>query len=344
MRLTESITNGFMLVHRNWQLVLVQIGAMIVSFVGFFILVGLPLAVAFIIFGLDLTELSNIHSMLSTFHRPAEILSRYFGLAVLVLASMLLYLTAVLSLGIFILGGSVGVISRSIRDRAATFSMGIFFSEGRRLFFPLIGFTTVVGLIFLGLAFVLGIFGGAIAAIVSLAREYEATLALFLGIFFSSILFIAGLFLILATLAVTLYGTAAMTVNGLGPVASLKESCRYLHRHAAAFYLYSLVFGGYIVTSFFLLFVGYPLKFIPILGPVLAVFFQFSIHVAQSYLGLVMLATIFWYYSATSGVSESGASGTSAPPTSEGSISGTDTSASQVQTHEEILPVKEPTE
>lgn len=331
MKTIESIKNGFRVINRNWQLVLVQIVAMFLSFIGFFIFVGFPLAIAFIIFGLDLTEFSNIHSMLSTLNRPAEILSKYFGLAVLVLASILIYLTAVLSLGLFIFGGSVGVISRSVKDSSAVFSMRVFFSEGKRLFFPLVGFTTIVGLIFIAVAFVLGLFGGAIAAIVSLAREFEATLALFLGIFFSSILFIAGLALILATLAVTLYGSAAMTIGGFGPVKALRESVRYLYTHAGAFYLYSLVFGVYIITSFILLFVGFPLKFIPLLGPLFAVVFQFAVHIAQSYLGLVMLAIIFWYYTATSGT-----------PIFGESTPGTGISGPQAQTPEETLPEKGP--
>lgn len=327
----DAIKNGFRIINRNWQLVLIQIGAMIASFVGFFILVGFPLAVAFIIFGLDLTELSRIHGMLGTFHRPSEIISKYFGLVVLVLASIFLYLLSVMSLGVFIFGGSIGVIARSIKDVTEQFTMKRFLAEGKRLFWPLIGFTTVVGLIFIALAFVLGLFGGAIAAMVSLAKEHEFTLALFLGIFFSLILFVVGITLILGTLAVTLYGAASLTLGGTGPVKSVRESFGYLFRHAGAFYLYCIAFGGYVIVGFFLLFFGYPLKFIPLLGPLFAFFFQLTMHIGQSYLGLVMLATIFSYYSATAG-SGTGEIIAVSPPvsdmpsTSEGSSPDRDTS------------------
>jgi len=282
MTYRESIKGGFEIINRNWQLVLIQIAAMFLSFVGFFILVGFPLALAFIVFGLDLTELSRVRDLLGAFHSPSEIISRYFGLAVLVLTCILLYLLVVLSMGIFIFGGAIGVIGRSIRRPFESFRMKEFLSEGRRLFLPLVGFTTAIGLVFIALAFVLGLFGGVIAAIVSAAREHEATLALFFGIFFSLVLFLFGAILILVTLAVTLYGAAALTLRGFGPLAAMRESTRHLLKHGGAFTLYCIVFGGYILINFVFLFLGYPLKFIPVVGPLIAVVLQFFVHVIQS--------------------------------------------------------------
>ncbi|MCL4474989.1 MAG: hypothetical protein M1508_02010 [Nitrospirae bacterium] len=296
VRYTEAIQSGSRIINKNWQLVLIQVGAMFVSFVGFFIVVGIPLAIAFIIFGLDLTELSRFEDVFRTFREPSEILSKYFALVILVLTSLLLYITAVLAVGIFFFGGSIGVISRSITGSAEKFQARVFLSEGKRLFFPLIGFTSLVGLIFILVAFVLGLFGGLISAVVSIAREQEATLALFLGVFFSLILFVIGLTLILVTLSVTAYGSAIMAVRGEGPVKSLKESVRYLYAHSHAFYLYCLVFFGYLIVSFLVVSVSYPLGMIPLIGSLLALVYHFGAYVIQSYLGLVMIATLFCYY------------------------------------------------
>lgn len=296
MRYREAIQSGFRIINKNWQLVLIQVSAMFASFMGFFIIVGIPLAIAFIIFGLDLTELSRLEDVFRTFREPSEILSKYFGLAILVLTSLLLYITVVLAVGIFLFGGSIGVISRSIRDSAGKFQAKVFLSEGKRLFFPLLGFTLLVGLIFILVAFVLGLFGGLISAVVSIAREQEATLALFLGIFFSLILFVIALTLILATLSVTVYGSAVMAVRGAGPVKSLKESVRYLFAHAQAFYLYCLVFAGYLFISFIVVSISYAIGLIPLIGPLLALLYQFGAYIIQSYAGLVMVAALFSYY------------------------------------------------
>lgn len=296
MRYTEAIQDGLKTVNRNWQLVLIQMAAMFASFVGFFIVVGIPLAIAFIIFGLDLTELSRIEDVFRTFRAPSEILSKYFALVILVLTSLLLYITVVLAFGIFLFGGAIGVISQSVTGREEKFQMKVFFSEGRRLFFPLVGFTSLIGLIFLFVAFALGLLGGLVSAVVSMAKEQEATLALFLGIFFSLILFVVGLALVLATLSVTVYGSVIMAMRGEGPVKSLKGAVRYISGHADAFYLYCLVFVGYLFIIFIVASVSYPIGLIPLIGPAMALMYQFAAYVVQSYFGLVMIAAIFCYY------------------------------------------------
>ncbi len=317
MKYREAIKNGFRIVNKNWQLVLVQVGALLASFAGFLVLVGVPLAIAFIIFGLDLTELSRLEDALRTFREPTEILSRYFTLAVFVLASLLLYLLVVLSVGIFVFGGSIGVISRFLEGTTEKFSMRTFNSEGRRLFLPLTGFTTLVGLMFVLVAFVLGLFGGAIAALVSAAKEQEATLALFLGIFFSLILFVVGLVLILVTLSITVYGAAVMSLKGEGPVKSVKEATRYLFKHADALFFYCVVFVCYMIVIFAIALPGYPLGHIPFIGPLIAFVYQFASYAVQSYLGLVTLAAVIWYYFSSA----------VRPPTGEATAAETATSA-----------------
>jgi hypothetical protein len=296
MNYTEAIRNGFRITNKNWQLVLIQVCAMGASFMGFFIVVGVPLAIAFIIFGLDLTELSRIQDALRTFREPAEILSKYFALIVLVLASLLLYILVVCVIVIFLLGGSMGVIGRWIRGEQEKFRMKVFMAEGKQRFFPLTGFTTLVGLLFVAVSFILGLFGGSIAAIVSVAREQEATLALFLGIFFSLILFVVSMVLIFITLSVTLYGAAIIILKGMGPLQSLKESIRYLYRSPEGLYFYCVILCGYIAVSFFILFLSYPLGSVPFIGRLIALVYHY---VMQSYLGLVMIASVFWYYERT---------------------------------------------
>lgn len=337
MKYAESIKSGVATINKNWQLVLIQVGAMFASFLGFFVFVGIPLMIAFVIFGLDLTELSRFGDIFKTFREPSEILSRYFALVVLVLASLLLYIMIVLALGIFLFGGSMGVIGRFLKGDNEGFHMKVFVTEGRRLFFPLIGFTSLIGLIFVLVAFILGLFGGSIAAIVSLAKEQEAALALFLGIFFSMILFAVGLALILITLSVTVYGAAIMTLRGLGPMKSLKEAVRYIYGHVEALYLYCLIFVGYIIVSAMIVLLGYPMKYIPMIGSFMAVLYQFGIYILQSYLGLVMISAVFcYYYLSTTTVKP----GEESMPVSETSTPATDISESQVHGQEEPPPEK----
>lgn len=336
MRFADAIKNGFRIVNKNWQLVLIQLGAMFVSFIGFFVLVGIPLMIAFVIFGLDLTELSRFGDIWRTFREPSEILSRYFALAVLVLASLLLYILIVLALGVFLFGGAMGVIGRALNGDDERFHMKVFITEGKRLFFPLLGFSLLIVLIFILVAFILGLFGGSIAAIVSLAKEQEAALALFLGIFFSMILFAVGLALILITLSVTVYGAAIMTLRGLGPIKSLKEAVRYIYGHVEALYFYCLIFVGYIIVIAMIALLGYPMKYIPMIGPLIAFTYQFGIYILQSYLGLVMIAAVFCYYFLST---PSVPTDEEPMPPSETSTPVTDISGPQV--HEQVGPPPE---
>ncbi len=186
MTYIEAVKDGFRLVHRNWQLVLVQLGMVIVSSIGFFVIVGIPLAIAFIIFGVDLTGLTDVKDIFRTIKEPSDVISRYLGLILIVIASLLLYIIMVVMLGIYVFGGSIGVIGKSLMERYLKFSMHTFFVEAKRLFIRLLGFTCIIGIIVIAVAFILGVLGGGVATLVSFAQSQDSTLALFLRhLFFS---------------------------------------------------------------------------------------------------------------------------------------------------------------
>ncbi len=296
MTYSQAIKSGFRLINSRWQLIAVQAGMIVLNCIGFFILVGIPLGIAFIIFGLDLTGLAELKDIIALFKNPAELLSKYFGLVLIVVSSILLYILMVTTVGLYVFSGSVGFIGRSILDPAQKFSMRAFFAEAKKFFFPLMWFSLFVGLIFLVIAFVLGLFGGGIAAIVSAAKSQDSTLALFLGIFFSLVLALIGLSLILGTIATTVYGIAILFFRGKGPVASFRAAMRFLWNHQSAFWLYVVLFLGYIIASFIVMLVVYPFNLIPIIGTIISFPFQIFSYVAQGYLGLVIIAVVLRYY------------------------------------------------
>lgn len=299
MTFIEAIKDGFRLVNRNWQLVLIQLSMVFVSSVGFFIIVGIPLAIAFIIFGIDLTQLANVRDIFRVLREPSDILSRYLGLFLIVLSSFLLYIIMVSLLGIYVFGGAIGVIGNSIRERASRFNAHTFFGEARRNFLHLLGFTSVIGIIFILAAFFLGILGGGIAALVSLAQSQDSTLALFFGTFFSLILIIIAVVLILGILSITLYGIAALSLKGTGPWSSIKTAVQYMLRHPDAFWLYTVLFVGYLLASFLLIVLSYPFTLIPIIGTILSFPYQLISYAFETYLGLLIIAAIITYYAST---------------------------------------------
>lgn len=294
----EAIKEGFRLVHRIWQLVLIQLSMMFITGIGFFIFVGIPLAVAFILFSIDLTGITE-KDIFQLLKEPSEIISKYFGIVLFVILGLLVYFLAAITFSIYVFGGSVGVIGKALEDKTLKFSMRLFFSEAKRLFLPMLGFTTLVGIILIAVAFVFGILGGGVVALISFVKSQDSTLALFLSLFFSLILILLLFALFLGILSITIYGTAVLSIKGIGPLKSLKDASQYIMKRPQAFWLYLLLFGGYILISFLLVLLGYPFKLIPVIGAVLSFPYQLISYIFQTYIGLAIIATIFTYYYST---------------------------------------------
>lgn len=337
MTYSEALKNGFRVVNRNLQLVAIQATLMFVNCVGFFVIVGIPLGIAFVIFGLDLTSLGELRHVLNTVQNPAELLSKYFGLVLIVLISFLIYIIIVTMLWLFVFSGAAGIIGRSILEPSRKFTMRGFFEEARRLFAPLLWYSFLIGLIFIAAAFVLGFLSSGVAAIVSAARSQDSTLALFLGIFFSLLLALIGLGLILGILSTAVYGIAVIYFKGEGAARSLRNAARYLWDRPDAFWLYLLLICGYALASFMLMLVVYPFNLVPLVGPLISFPFQLLSYVIQGYLGLVIIGVVFSYYrSSYPGTEETAGENKPlpVPPGGECSIATEDISPSQGPAHE----------
>ncbi|MBZ0156816.1 MAG: hypothetical protein K8I29_11490 [Alphaproteobacteria bacterium] len=296
MNFFSTLKEGIHVVHKNWPLVLAQFISMILSCASFFVIVGIPIAIAFIMFGLDLTDILRFKDVVSAFKGSAELLNKYFGMALVILMSLLLYIMFIVVLWTFTIAGTIGIVARTIQSGIQKFSFKEFFVEGKRLFFPVLVYSSLIGLIFITLAFILGILAGGASSIIELARSQEATLGLFFGVFFFLVLLSIGFFLILVTLSGTVYGIACMTFTHSSPWAALKSTMRYIFSVPSSLILYALLFIGYMVTGFFVILVGSPLTLIPLIGPILSLPYQVVTYFIQGYISLIMLASLFLYY------------------------------------------------
>ncbi|MCC6347391.1 MAG: hypothetical protein IT388_09430 [Nitrospirales bacterium] len=296
MTYLSTIKEGIHIVHKNWQLVLAQFVSMILSCASFFVIVGVPIAVAFIMFGLDLTDILRFKDVVSAFKGSAELLHKYFGMALVILLSLLIYILFIIVLWTFTIAGTIGILARTIETGTQKFSLKEFFAEGKRLFFPVFLYSTFIGVLFITLAFILGILAGGASSVIEMARLQEATLSLFLGVFFFLVLLSIGLVLILVTLSGTVYGIACMTFTHSSPWAALKSTLRYLVSVPSSIAFYALLFIGYMVAGFFVILAGSPLTLIPFIGPVLSLPYQVITYLIQGYISLIMLASLFLYY------------------------------------------------
>lgn len=330
MTFGEVIKSGFHIINKRLQLVGVQAVLMIVNCVSFFIIVGIPLGIAFVIFGLDLTGVSNAKDILGMFSSPSDFIGKYLWLVLMVVFFALLYFLLVTTLGLYVFSGSAGVVGRSVREPLLPFSMKQFFGEAGRFFFPMMWYALLVSLLFLVIAFALGIFGGGAAAVVTAAKSQDSTLALFLGIFFSLVLALVVIGVLLMFLAVTVYGIAILYYKREGSWKAFREAGAFLWKRPDAFWLYAIVFFGYVCGSFVAMVISYPFHLIPIIGTIVSFPLQLLSYMVQGYLGLVVLAIVFGYYHELEIKEKAPVAGPGAVPvTGEGSTPPEDTSAPQ---------------
>jgi hypothetical protein len=296
MSYLSTIKEGIRTVHKNWQLILIQFASMLLSCIGFFTIVGMPIAIAFIMFGLDLTEILRLKDLVSALKGSAELLSKYFAMAIVVMLSLLLYLAFIIVLWIFTISGTIGVLKNNIIDAPYRFNLKAFFAEGRNFFFPVFFFSTIIGIAFITLAFMLGLLGGSTSTIIEMARSREATLALFLGVFFSLVILSVGVFLIILTLSITTYGIAHLAFHRSRAWETIKETAKYIYSMPSSIGFYVVLLLGYMMVGFLVILIGSPFTLIPIIGPILSLPYQLITYVIQGYVSLVMLSSIFHYY------------------------------------------------
>ncbi len=310
----STIKNGINIVHKNYQLIFVHLISMILSCLSFFVIVGIPVAVLFIMLGIDLTEIMRLKDIAEIPQDIAGLLGKYFGAALIIILSLILYIIFVIALWIFTFSGTMGILTAAIPSAHTAesgspeslrlsggpavrrFTLNLFFREGKRLFLPLFFFSVVAGSVFVIIMFLMGIIRGATGAVVETVKFYDATLAVFLSIFFTLTTLSAGIFLILVTLSVTAYGFAYLSFNRSGPFHTLRETVRYLHKTPSSISFYALLIAGYLMVGFIVVLVGSPLALIPAVGFFLSLPYQLLSYIIQGYANLIMLASVFQFY------------------------------------------------
>jgi hypothetical protein len=296
MTYADAIKSGLKLINRNWQLVAVQAVMMIVNCIGFFVIVGIPLGIAFIVFGLDLTGLAETRDIMGLLRNPSDLISKYMGLVLIVVASFFIYLLIVTTAGLFIFAGSVGTIGGAVLDPSRKFSLKLFFTEAKKTFYPLLRFSMFMGLVFIVIAFFLGLFGGGVSAIVQSASSQDLTLSLFLGIFFKLLLGFFAISLTFGVIAVTVYGIAVLFFKTEGTVRAFRDAVTFLWNRQPAFWLSVLLTFFYFIASFILMLFSFPFNLVPIIGTLISFPLQLVLYLVQSYIGLAILGVIFIYY------------------------------------------------
>lgn len=321
----ELIRKGIWHVHRNWQLLLVQLAWSFINLLALVVFVALPLVVAVAVIGLDPSELSRFKELAGKAGNPLELLLEYLGLILVFVTGLLVYLLFAFSVWLFIFGGSAGVLAGSVSLETGGFSMKSFTNHGKRLFLPLLGYTSLVGLVLLGVIVLLAMLFVAASALVGVLGMEDGRGGLFFKTMFALCLAAACVVFPAGILMVSLQGLAPLVMRRVGAGSSLRKAFDYLGRAPGALGLMVMLVLGYLGANVLLLAIGYPLQLLPVVGFIISLPVQVLTSVAQGYVCLVVLATVFEGYRPLEGSSRaalpSGEAGTAgAGITGENSI------------------------
>ncbi|MBI5196882.1 MAG: hypothetical protein HZA10_11270 [Nitrospirae bacterium] len=300
----ENIKEGLKLTHKNWQLLPIQIAVMVIIFIGFILFVGIPLAIAFVFFGIDLTHAKDFLNVLKN---PLEFLSRYFGLTIFIILTFFIYLCFASVLSIFGFSGTLGVLRNSALNTQYKFSFPSFIKESKSLFFPIFWFGSIVLLIFMLVSFIVGIVAGIGFSVVS-AYEQGTVLVLFMAYFLALLLILSAVAVTILVLTVSAYAVTIISVDKTKTIEAFRKSYDFVKTKPNAILFYLILIGSYMIINFILFFLNYPFTLIPVIGVFIYIPYQLVTYVFLNYLVLAISSSLIIFYTKSMGYqAESGA-------------------------------------
>jgi hypothetical protein len=285
------IKEGFRVANRNWQLVLIQFAYMFLGFFSMLLIVGVPLAIAFIIFGVDLTEMLRQPDLISVFKMAGAMLSKSLPIVLFVVLSFVLYAAVLIAMSVFVVSGSVGLLAKSIQN-GQSFSLGLFWSEAKRLFFPVFIYANIAGLGFTLFTMIMGVLSEIVNQLVLFAETIWPVFGAFISVFFSLILGAMGVFMFLVILGISLYGFAYLSYYRPRPLKGIKQTALYLYRTPSSMLMLAIIMAIFLVALFTISMISIMSASIPLL----ALPFNFISQAALWYAIIVMLSTLFIFY------------------------------------------------
>lgn len=280
----ECIKEGFHITHRNWQVILLKIAVTIVSLVGFFFFIGIPIAIAIAYLSVDIANIKDILPWIMS-EDPMEILSKYLGLAILTFAALILYLTFVSVIALYVFGGTLGVLRNAALNIQYKFSLSSFFKEAKKLFFPLLWLFSIAFLVIIAIIIVLGILTVVIFFVTHAFSESGTRLSVFVTSFFSLLIISLSIIIGLVSLIFTVYAAIALVVEKSRVINSFKNAWNFLKSKPMAFLFYILLVISIIAVNIILTIFGGSFRMIPLV-----------LFAVQSYLGVVMWSSLFVFY------------------------------------------------
>ncbi len=275
-------------------MILLKMAVVLINLLGLFLFIGIPVFIAIAMLGIDLAQVKYLLPELV--ENPSSILSKYIGLVMLVFISFILYLTVVSVLILYIFGGTLGVLRNAALNMQYKFSFSSFFEEAKKLFFPLLWLFSIALLFVSAFVFIFGIFTAVVIYVLLAYRDSGTAFSVFITYFLGLLIIFFSVIGTLACLIFTVYASLALAVKEKGVIDSFKNAWNFVKNKPFAFLFYIILVIGVTAANLLLVILGASLSAVPLTGLILGIPYRILSFVVQSYLGVLMWASLLIYY------------------------------------------------
>lgn len=295
----DSIRDGFGLVNRNWQLIVLKLVVSVIYFILTAVLIGIPIVIAIVVVGIDAAAFSNssLEGFISGLENPAELIGRYIGIVAVFFIFLLIHLSVVSMIWIYVMGGEMGVIRRAIEDPSFRFTAGEFFAEARKYFMPMFGYLSALLFLLMMATVMLGVLTVSTVLGVGLLGGFGGeTAGTFFMVFAALFIVVVAIALAVVFYALIYYGPAAVVLGGKRNFGAIGEAVGFLKKNPSSLGWLLLMFFGYVVVVMTVNMVSFVINMIPLVGFVTAIPLQLVSIGVQQYIHLVIASAVLYDY------------------------------------------------
>jgi len=290
MGIKKALQDGFLIINRNWQLIFVNFGSVLLSIIGFFLIVILPII-------LLITKSFDFSNILVLIKSPEQWLNFNIipkNLLIIAIILVIIYIILSTTIVMFVFSGSIGVITNAVKDKDFNFTIKSFFKQGKRLFLPVLCYTSILGLITIGIiiiGFIIGVIATAFGLSISSNEPKTVGITFFIISFLYCIIGFIGMIGTFIFFSFLIYGNVIIGLTEYRGLKALKHTKDFFIKKPMSILLYLIFF----ISSFILIF---------ILNVFIELFFnlfikllyQILVYFAQVYISYWILAVIAVYY------------------------------------------------
>jgi len=291
----ECLKDGFALANRNFQLVVIRIIVSVINVIGFGFFLGIPLIIAIAYLGFDVAHARHMLPYMAD--NPLEFVSRYLGLALLLLFAFLSFLVFSSMLFLYTLGGTLGPLRNSFTNAGLTFTLPSFFREANANFSRLFW---LLSLVFFGITVLLtgcALMGGIMVLVVNAVSATDGILTMFLRSFAVVFMIIICVLSLLASVIFSVYSVVISVVEEKNAKESVKSTFGFLKEKPQALLFFIVLILVFITASLIFFSVQIPLRIIPFIHVVTFLINAFF----SNYLAVVLWGSLVAYYMRASG-------------------------------------------